>query len=128
MKRRCAASYLAVSMCLLVMLLLGTSPVASATPAGPGNNSGCSLLSPAGAGSNSQSRDIADRQSEGFSLTSPIDIELPNRAPDAPYPIAPVDREAVPLNPGLYTSPFSDANSGDTHSASDWQVTKVPVE
>lgn len=126
MKRRCAASYLAVSMSLLVMLLLGALPVASARPAGPCGNSGCSLLSPDGAGSNSQSRDIADRQSEGFLLTSPIDIELPNRAPDAPYPIAPVDRETVSTNPGLYTSAFSDLDSGDTHSASDWQVTKIP--
>ena len=45
-----------------------------------------------------------------------------NIEPDAPTPAAPVNQQVVELTPVLKTNPFFDPNSGDFHSATQWQI------
>ena len=47
--------------------------------------------------------------------------------PNLPYNISPPDEAStVSLTPTLTASPFSDPDAGDTHTASQWQVTVTP--
>lgn len=47
----------------------------------------------------------------------------PNQAPDQPANISPVDgASGLSLTPILSSSPFSDPDAGDTHTASQWQM------
>ncbi len=47
-----------------------------------------------------------------------------NRAPDQPTPVSPpAGTEGTSLSPTLESSRFSDPDNGDTHAASQWQIT-----
>ena len=53
--------------------------------------------------------------------TNPAD--QPNHAPDQPTLSSPADTDTdVSLTPDLQTQAFSDPDSGDTHAATDWQI------
>jgi PKD repeat protein len=51
----------------------------------------------------------------------------PNQPPDRPSNISPADEATdVSLTPTLESSAFSDPDEGDTHAASQWQITTTP--
>ncbi|MDM7998763.1 MAG: hypothetical protein QUS33_01865 [Dehalococcoidia bacterium] len=59
--------------------------------------------------------------SQEFSFT------VQNRPPDRPIAISPEDgASGIALNPTLCSSAFSDPDVGDTHAATQWQVTATP--
>jgi outer membrane protein assembly factor BamB len=56
-----------------------------------------------------------------------LKFAIANRAPDQPGNVSPGDGAAgVSLSPTLMSSAFSDPDSGDTHAASQWQITTIP--
>ena len=65
--------------------------------------------------------DSGEEWSEWSTETS---FETGNHAPDQPVNDSPADgAEEVSLNPELLSSGFSDPDEGDTHAASQWQIT-----
>jgi uncharacterized repeat protein (TIGR02543 family) len=52
---------------------------------------------------------------------------LPNQPPDQPSNVSPSNgATGVSLTPTLQSSAFSDPDAGDTHAASQWQITTTP--
>jgi len=58
---------------------------------------------------------------EFYAGTNPV-VAQDNFEPDAPGLVAPVNQQAVELTPVLETDQFSDPDSGDFHSATQWKI------
>jgi Tfp pilus assembly protein PilX len=55
-----------------------------------------------------------------------VRLEL-RKPPDQPANVSPADgSSSISLTPTLQSSPFSDPDTGDTHAASQWQITTTP--
>jgi hypothetical protein len=69
---------------------------------------------------------VAARGGENFDSFITMKYEQPN-ALDTPNNMSPVDgTTSVSLTPTLHSSACSDPDEGDTHAASQWQVTTMP--
>jgi hypothetical protein len=60
---------------------------------------------------------------EYYGGTNPL-VPQNNFEPDAPTLLSPVNQQVVELTPVLQTNQFFDPNSGDFHSATQWQIYK----
>jgi Tol biopolymer transport system component len=72
--------------------------------------------------------DVSDNHSISvtFSLREIEPTDEENVAPDAPVLTSPANEAAdVSLTPTLTAGAFSDANAGDTHSQTDWQISTL---
>jgi hypothetical protein len=58
---------------------------------------------------------------EFYTGSNPV-VHQDNFEPDAPALTAPVNQQVVELTPVLKTNQFSDPNSGDFHSATQWKI------
>jgi chitinase len=58
---------------------------------------------------------------EYYGGTHPL-VPQNNFEPDAPSPVSPVNQQVVELTPVLQTNQFFDPDSGDFHSATQWQI------
>ena len=65
-----------------------------------------------------------DNQGDWSDWSDEISFTTLNRPPDRPAPVSPPSgTQGTSLSPTLESSGFSDPDSGDTHAASQWQIT-----